>query len=114
MTSNSKISIILKLEENWSEWIEIVETVARKNDIWEYTNLELSKDELLKLRAPKEPEFKDMHQGPPRQPVPEGQEAPGVELMDLSATETQHYTCLMSHYTQKEKKYQTKRAQLRI
>lgn len=36
--SVTKVSITLNSSRDWEEWIEIIKTMVRKEQVWEYTN----------------------------------------------------------------------------
>ena len=50
MTTTGKISVILSRPKDWENWIEIIQTQARRNGIWSYINPNIEKDKLPKLR----------------------------------------------------------------
>jgi hypothetical protein len=54
-----KINITLEGEDNWFDYIDAVETTARKADIWEYINPEQAKEAIPVLVRPIEPQVKD-------------------------------------------------------
>jgi hypothetical protein len=51
LTINIKLSIILKGEKNWYDYIDGVEIVGRKSDIWDYINPNTLKLALTILEA---------------------------------------------------------------
>jgi hypothetical protein len=102
-TSNIKLSIILKGEENWHEYIDGAETVGRKSDIWDYINPNTPRLALPALLTPTEPQFEDVC------PRPEGSTDP-ITLNDLNANQLSRFNFLISQFNIKEKKYYAKKA----
>src|ERR1700709_2390532 len=96
-TSNIKLSIILKGEENWHEYIDGAETVGRKSDIWDYINPNTPRLALPALLAPTEPQFEDVC------PRPEGSTDP-ITLRGSNADQWSRFNLLISQFNIKEKK----------
>jgi hypothetical protein len=102
-TTNIKLSIILIGEENWHDYIDGVETVGRKSDIWDYINPNTPRLALPTLQAPKEPQFEDVH---PRT----DDDTDPITLNDLNANQLGRFNFLISQFNIKEKKYYAKKA----
>ena len=103
LTSNIKLSIVLKGEENWHDYIDGAETVGRKSDIWDYINPNTPRLALPTLQAPTEPRFEDVC------PQIDGNTDP-ITLNDLNANQLSRFNFLISQYNIKEKKYYAKKA----
>ena len=61
MSTNTKVTLMLEGKDNWFEWIEIIKTVAKKSDIWEYIDPDIEDSKLTKLEPPVEPKVEDVH-----------------------------------------------------
>jgi hypothetical protein len=96
-----KITIILRSEEDWIDWIEQVETVAKKADIWNYINPTTQKDELPQLTEPLEP-----------QPEEFSRSGNTTGSQDLTDSEFTRYSFEYNRYNIKLKAYQLKKAQI--
>jgi hypothetical protein len=48
--SSTKISITLNRPKDWEEWIEIIQTMARRERVWEFMNPRTSKEALPELK----------------------------------------------------------------
>ena len=59
-SSTVKTSIILKGQDDWDEWIEVIKTTAIAGKVWEYINPDTPQDELYKLIEPAEPTYSDL------------------------------------------------------
>ena len=59
-SSTVKTSIILKGQEDWDEWIEVIKTIAIAGKVWEYVNPETLYNELPILVEPTEPTYSDL------------------------------------------------------
>ena len=58
-TTTGKISVILSRPKDWENWIEIIQTQARRNGIWGYIDPNIEKDKVpeLKKEEPETPQF---------------------------------------------------------
>ncbi len=54
-----KLSVVLALDNDWKDWIEIIQTISRREGIWDYVNPYKTKIEIetLHLREPLQPHF---------------------------------------------------------
>ena len=98
MSTNTKVTLTLKGEDNWFEWIEIIKTVAKKSDIQEYIDPDIEDSKLMKLEPPVEPKVEDVY----RQVIPESVDIAQTELQiiqkDLTTSEFQLYSFLNNQY----------------
>ena len=58
-TTTGKISVILSRPKDWENWIEIIQTQARRNGIWGYIDPKIEKSKIPKLKKeePETPQF---------------------------------------------------------
>ena len=52
---------MLKGKDNWFKQIEIIKTVAKKSNIWEYINPNIKDSKLIKLEPLVKPKVKDIY-----------------------------------------------------
>ena len=109
MSTNTKVTLTLEGEDNWFEWIEIIKTVAKKSDIWEYIDPDIEDSKLTKLEPPVEPKVEDVHRRVTPESVDTAQTEPQITWKDLTTSEFQLYSFLINQYQYQEKKYTTKK-----
>jgi hypothetical protein len=109
MAPSTKISIVLKGEENWFEWVNEAETVARTADIWEYIDPEVRSEDIPKLSPPKEPRIEDVLVGS-ETPSSTETEPQADPLQNITPLQFQKLSYLTNQYQVKEKRYLAKKA----
>lgn len=101
ITAIKPLSIILTGDENWHDWIELVQTTADTANIWHYINPANANAKVL-LEALKEPKYTDVHKAIDA-------DTP-VTFSDLTANEAQEYQHLQKDYKEIDKALRDMRA----
>ena len=55
-----KVNVILDKPSDWLQWFFIIEDIAKTNEVWQYIDPAMKKDDLPKLEPPKRPTPKDI------------------------------------------------------
>jgi hypothetical protein len=96
--STNQLSVILKDDENWHLFIELVKTKSLESNTWRYINPADLEGAILTHTRPIEPIFETVH------PRPQGSQVP-IVLADLSPIEYAHYQELKHDYRDSLKEY---------
>ncbi len=94
----SKITVILDSPRDWDEWLFLVKSRARENDILPYIDIDSTHDPSI-LLEPSDPESKDVNNT-------------ATSVINLNRDEREIYGLLRDEYRVKQAKYEKKRAAL--
>ena len=91
----TRVTIILDTPNDWPSWLFIRKDSCRRHELWQYVDPDTSKDQLPKLTALLEPQYKDYN-------------ANATRLVDLSTDDRssyrwdyERYECLLATYNKK-------------
>jgi hypothetical protein len=93
LTAIKPLSIILKGDENWYDWIELIQTTANTAKIWDYIDL-TNENAAALYEALKEPTYVTVHLATTAKPV--------VTFSDLISNEAQEFNLIRKDFREKE------------